>query len=65
MIYSEGVCSLIDKQYVLNDINLMSRKLKMVALGAHDTNDKSLLLVEKEFAGELKSVRVGKKITIN
>ena len=43
----------------------MSRKLKMVALGAHDTNDKSLLLVEKEFAGELKFVRVGKKITIN
>lgn len=47
------------------DINLMSRKLKMVTLGTHDTSDKSLLLVEKEFAGELKSVRVGKKITIN
>ncbi len=61
----EGLFSPINKQDVLNDINLMSRKLKMVALGAHDTSDKSLLLVEKEFAGELKSVRVGKKITIN
>ncbi|NRA80989.1 MAG: MBL fold metallo-hydrolase [Pseudoalteromonas sp.] len=61
----EGLFSPIDKQDVLNDINLMSRKLKMVALGTHDTSDKSLLLVEKEFTGELKSVRVGKKITIN
>lgn len=43
----------------------MSRRLKMVTLGAHYTSDKSLLLVERDFAGELKSVRVGKKITIN
>lgn len=32
----EGLFSPVNKQDVLNDINLMSRKLKMVALRDHD-----------------------------
>lgn len=61
----EGLFSPIDKHDVLDNINLMSQKFNMIALGAHDTSDKAIELVKREFTGEFITVRVGKKISIN
>ena len=57
-----GLFSPISKQDVLNDIALMSQKFDIVALGAHDTSDQALVLVEEHFTGEFIPVRAGKPI---
>ena len=57
-----GLLSPIGKQDVLNDIALMSQKFDIVALGAHDTSDQALVLVEEHFTGEFIPVRAGKPI---
>ena len=61
----EGLFSPIDKHDVLDNINLMSLKFNMIALGAHDTSDEALALVKREFTGEFITVRVGKQMSIN
>ena len=75
LTYEDGITyDLIDRlakrqskmhQDVLEDIALMSQKFSMVALGAHDTSDSALALVEQHFTGELLPVRAGRPIHFN